>query len=382
MYEFSFDGKTHLFEKDESDKGKYIVFACAKNEDDYIREWVDHNLEIGFDKVIIADNNDDPSILAGILSEQISNGTVQIFKCSGLKGFQLYIYDMFLSESNYKWCAYFDCDEFLELSQHKSVKDFLSIIKEDCVLINWMVFGGGENYLKKDGTLRERFNEPVGPSPLFKENFYVKPIVRSGRQFLGFKTTHSPTPKYIASYNLGGYAHADFQSHVYAPPRYKYAYIRHYYTKSFEEWIHNKVKRGWPDQMPDLLKAENYFILQNKEKFPVEKYIKGLFIDNYALDRGKKTLERIMNEYSFVLFKSTEKNIYSLILEVFYVLKNFTGKRLVVQGEFVDDAAYASMLEYAILTGNEISYVFNDSEIGNVISKYGGENTFYWLNCL
>ena len=32
-YKFEFDGKTHLFEKDENDANKHIVFACAKNED-------------------------------------------------------------------------------------------------------------------------------------------------------------------------------------------------------------------------------------------------------------------------------------------------------------------------------------------------------------
>lgn len=382
MYKFNFQGNTYSFYKDESDKDKYVVFACAKNEDDYIIEWVEHNLKIGFDKVFIADNNDNQTVLPAILSKYIADGSVQLFDCHGLKKFQLYIYDMFLSESNYKWCAYFDCDEFLELSQHKSVKDFLSTVKEDCVLINWMVFGGGENYLRRDGLLRDRFNEPVNPAPLFKENFYVKPIVRSGKQFAGFRTTHSPTPKYVPSYSLGGYVHADFQSHVYAPPRYKYAYIRHYYTKSLEEWLQNKVKRGWPDQMPDLLKAENYFILWNKENFPIDKYVKGLFIDNYALDKSRKTLEDILNRYNFVLLKSTEKNIYAVVLEVFYILKNFTGKRLVVQGDFIDDSIYASMLEYAVLTGNELSYVFNDSEIGNIIAKYGDGNTFYWLNCL
>ena len=113
MYKFEYQGCTYLFDKDESDKDKYIVFACAKSEDDYIVEWVEHNLSIGFDKVIIADNNDDSSILSSILSKYIENGTVQLFNCSGIKGFQLYIYNMFLNESNYKWCAYFDCDELI-----------------------------------------------------------------------------------------------------------------------------------------------------------------------------------------------------------------------------------------------------------------------------
>ena len=201
-YKFEYQGNTYFFDKDESDRDKYIVFACAKNEDDYIVEWVEHNLSICFDKVIIADNNDDPTILPSILSKYVKEGTVQIFDCSGIKGMQLYIYNMFIAESNYKWCAYFDCDEFLELSQHKSVKDFLAGIKEDCVLINWVVFGGVGNFVRKFGKLVDRFTEPVYPMGMFKENFYVKPIIRSAKTFSRFINTHCPLPKYLPLFEL------------------------------------------------------------------------------------------------------------------------------------------------------------------------------------
>ena len=70
-YVFNFKGKEYYFDKDDTDKDKYIVFTCAKNEDNYILEWVEHYLSIGFDKLIIADNNDDNTILPNILNEHI-----------------------------------------------------------------------------------------------------------------------------------------------------------------------------------------------------------------------------------------------------------------------------------------------------------------------
>ena len=39
QYRFDYQGNTYLFDKDESDKEKYVVFACAKNEEDYITEF-------------------------------------------------------------------------------------------------------------------------------------------------------------------------------------------------------------------------------------------------------------------------------------------------------------------------------------------------------
>ena len=46
------------FPKDPSDKDKYVVMTCAKNEEEYIIEWLEHYFSLGFDKVFIADNND------------------------------------------------------------------------------------------------------------------------------------------------------------------------------------------------------------------------------------------------------------------------------------------------------------------------------------
>ena len=57
---------------DETDKEKYLVFTCAKNEDKYLIEFVEHYLNLGFDKIIIADNNDEPTILE-LLDDYIKN---------------------------------------------------------------------------------------------------------------------------------------------------------------------------------------------------------------------------------------------------------------------------------------------------------------------
>ena len=50
------------FHKDPADKDKYIVCTCARGENDYIVEYVEHYLNLDFDKIIICDNNDDDSI--------------------------------------------------------------------------------------------------------------------------------------------------------------------------------------------------------------------------------------------------------------------------------------------------------------------------------
>lgn len=382
-YNFEYSGQTFQFEKDESDSEKVIVFACAKNEDDYINEWVEHYLNLGFDKIIIADNNDSPEPLRNLLSKWINNGQVQIFECNGLKKFQLYIYNMFLHEGNYKWCAYFDCDEFLELNSHASIKGFLSGIEEDCVLINWMVFGSNGNIHKGNGLLKERFKCPVSPVSFFKENFYVKPIIRGGSNNMYLTNTHCPL--YCDKMNIGGYYTVDYSRHVYSPVRYKYAYIRHYYTKSFDEWVSNKVKRGWPDEMFDILKPSNYFIADKNVDFEIDKFINGFFVDNNSLTEQsiKEMYDDIMGKYEMIHLFSSSRNIYGIFIQLFSLMRYYTDHLFVVSGEYIDDSTFALMLWYGMLTGNRVAFSFDQSDLERIFFEKTtwNKNLFYYINC-
>ena len=384
-YIFDFNGEKYRFNKNEYDKDKYIVFTCAKNEDDYIIEWVDHYLKLGFDKLIIADNNDDNTKLPGLLNTYIENGVVEIFDCHGLKEFQLYIYNMFLQEGNYKWCAYFDCDEFLELTIHSNIKEFLNEINENCVLIHWLVFGSNGKIKKENGRIQDRFKLPVSPVPFFKENFYVKPIIRGGVKNYWMIDTHTPLNNNGDVYNLGGYKIVDYASHVYSPVCYRYAYIKHYYTKSFEEWMNGKVKRGWPDKMPKILKESNYFLLQNKETFPVNKFNLGLFVDNeFFVDYcEKENIKDAIQKYNVFDFRASTKNIYSLLLYVCNFLSNVSNKVLILPIDCLDENLYAYLMEFAFETGNKVFLPKDDAEKWAIFRKYTtcGDG-YYYQDCL
>ena len=140
VYHFHTDKIDRYYHKDPDDAEKYLVFTCAKGENDYLIEYVDHYLNLGFDKVIICDNNDDASVET-LLKDYIENKTVEIFDCRGFDSFQVQIYSMFAHEGNYKWCGYFDADEFLELGVYSNIKEFLDTIQEDAISFNWIVYG-------------------------------------------------------------------------------------------------------------------------------------------------------------------------------------------------------------------------------------------------
>ena len=115
------------------------VITSAKTEELYIEEWVKHNLKIGFDKIIINDNNDKdyPYKLNEILKEYIDNGQVIIenyydnHKLTNLTQEQdmwfvyTYLYKKYKTE--FDWFAKLDIDEYLMIPEtFNNVKLFLS----------------------------------------------------------------------------------------------------------------------------------------------------------------------------------------------------------------------------------------------------------------
>lgn len=82
-------------------KGKYGLCAIAKKEHDYIREWIEHHLSIGFDIVYFFDNNDpnDDKQLAAI-QPYIDQGKVIYKNIQGQNFMQMPVYNLAYSICN------------------------------------------------------------------------------------------------------------------------------------------------------------------------------------------------------------------------------------------------------------------------------------------
>lgn len=383
FYEFDTgDGVKHYFKKDLSDSDKYVVCTCAKNENDYIIEFIEHYINLGFDKIFICDNNDDESLL-DIIQDYIDKNLVEVFDCRGFGSFQVQFYTMFCQEGNYKWCAYFDCDEFLELNVYNNIKDYLAT-KEDeiCISFNWLMFGSNGKLHKTRDNIQERFPLPVSPVPLFTENVFIKSIVRGGDAFKncsGFNGSHLPLIDGGYKRCIGGYNYETSDTHQFFPPRYKEAYLKHYYTKSFDEWL-NKSRRGWPDGTPNLT-VGNYFILGDWVDLDIKKMLLGLFSDETieTLNDADKT---IYNTWDVIMFTNKSKWVYGYLLGVLRALYSTTNHTFLITGEHIDDTMYNFFLEMGFKTGNKVVWVNNYDEAWFSYLKYSKkeQGTYYIIN--
>ena len=352
MYKLNFKGVEREFNECPEDDDKYIVFTCAKNEEDYIIEWLDYHLGIGFDKVIICDNNDDETILPELLSSYIERGVVEIFDVTDFQKIQSAMFNMFATQGHYKWCAFIDGDEFITISgRYKNVKEMLDDCNDDCLCLNWLIYGTNGLEKKDDRPVQERFPNPIAPILYLKENFYIKSILRkTDNPDLEYLNPHFP--ENCKSYNYGlEFSRENHTGYMNYNPCYKHAYIRHYLSKSLEEYK-AKQARGWADSDDSILRqTSHYDLITSTLDVPTSFLCEGLFekqvpcfttesigkYDFYVVKRGHEgfgyqilcfLIGRIfsqVNDVTIVLDKNIDNNMYTIFLE--FAIK--TGNRLI-----------------------------------------------------
>jgi len=258
---------------------KTCVVAIGRRENLYAREFVEHYKNLGFDNVIILDNNyGDEEHFEEVLQDYVESGFVIIENYRDQVRAQMKAYTIEYNKykNNYDWFLMVDFDEFLTLEKDKNVSEFLSRFPTDCEVIvaNWAQYGdNGQIYADYSKPLLERFTEarPMAKSQYnFVDDMHIKSFVR-GRlpNVVWYSNPHIPTNPLVC-YNAKG---ERCESSPFQPVDHSVAYFKHFTTKSCEEYC-NKLLRGTPDRTYDLFLrtyAKRYFLIndwtEEKEKF-------------------------------------------------------------------------------------------------------------------
>jgi hypothetical protein len=203
-----------------------VALVCiARNEDNYIGEWLDYNFKLGFDRVFVYQDRwecrvQDPRVVK-IDMDDTGNHR------------QVASYNRFVREmsSGFTHAAFFDVDEFLVLKKHSGVHDFLKEY-EDCqsLGINWVHFGDngiervvdGEYGVVKRFTMRRR-----------SVSDGVKNILKLDKG-VGMSLHHPHCPWSSTDRTLHeGAGNENGQDDV--------AQLNHYYCKTMQEFVEKKM---------------------------------------------------------------------------------------------------------------------------------------------
>ena len=136
---------------------KVALIAIAKDEENYLREWVDYNLKIGFDDIYVYQNR------WRYTRGDITDKRVH-FEEFDQERPQIPCYNSCIEKycGKYDFLAFFDIDEFLYIKNGKSVKEFLSDYSDrDAIYVNWRIFGDNGLSSVEDGnySVIERFTK-------------------------------------------------------------------------------------------------------------------------------------------------------------------------------------------------------------------------------
>lgn len=224
---------------------KICLCALAKLENNYINEWIDYYLSLGFDNIIIYDNNDTNSENIADVCKCYDTSIVEIKNVIGIPAKQNKWYsDCYRNVSkSFDYVAFFDVDEFLFLPNNMTIHDFLERDKFknfECIRIPWMLYDDSNIINVIDGNYKvlNRFTS----CKLVRDS---KAIVRTNIEINTF-TPHGPL--YLktcdpngnecnnGSMNINKCLISDkvIDTNV---------YLKHFMMKTLEEYIKFKMKR-------------------------------------------------------------------------------------------------------------------------------------------
>lgn len=273
---------------------KIAVCAVIRMENLYVREWVEYYRDMGFDNVILYDNNaDDEEKLSDIIDDYIKSGFVIVddsFKYA--TNFQVKAYNNCIMKraDDFDWIIFLDLDEFLTFTQKTDVKQYLDKFEDvDEICFNWMMFDDNDLIYYDSRPVVERFTRPC---PLgaryqhytFSDNCHVKSFLHVSRNP---KMRFGPHP-HVAQYTtdivmpdgskkLNG--SEPWVAEDTSAINYDVAYIRHYVMKTIDEFINRKLKKGAPDISKSRFKMRyniGVFFKLNEKTPEKEKFIEDI----------------------------------------------------------------------------------------------------------
>lgn len=174
---------------------KIAICAIAKNENLYIRDWVEYHKNLGIDKIFLYDNNDiNGEHFEDVISDYINSKYVVVFNKRGIeKGIvydkdninlqpKCYIetYNQLKNNNDFKWIFFIDIDEYINIKTG-TLKEYLNDEKYDnydTIVFPWVNYNDNNKLKYEPGSLIDRF---PNKSIILNKEEQVKCCVRIGK---------------------------------------------------------------------------------------------------------------------------------------------------------------------------------------------------------
>lgn len=237
-------------------KNMNCILTVIKNEHQYLDEWIKYHLDLGINHIFIFEDIDSDSHkdicdkygdkvsldgIYSVLDEKTKIEAKQVKELNKYSVHHLYFrhalnHLKMLYAGTYDWCFLIDNDEFITLQEpYKSIQDVLNEFEDyEAFVMSWKCFGANGLIHKPNKGVVESFTkEAEGKIANQVKTCYKLKSFRN--EFL--YTLHHPT-------DICNWCNSDYlKNHNIAT--FSKIYIRHYITKSWEEYAWKRKVRGY-----------------------------------------------------------------------------------------------------------------------------------------
>ena len=279
---------------------KVALAFAAKQDNNYLKEYVEHYLSIGINTIILIDNNEINGENPGDVLKDFTDRIVYLDRRGDhteTRQWDYYtrIYRDF--NTDFDWICFFDSDEYLFLKEHKTIQDWLSMTcfdEVDVVAPNWKMYSDNNLIYYDNRPVIERFRAPcpidIRAGYNFPHNNHTKSIIHCrSRNDIVFRHPHfaeSTTNNSLVTVNsVGQEMHSGWPFCDY---NFKYAELRHYQTKSTEEFCYRRLSpernfcmRRFDSSEIDINKEIEYYFMLNEFSEEKMAFIKQFLSNNH-----------------------------------------------------------------------------------------------------
>ena len=256
------------------------ICTIAKNEEDYLCEWIDHHLSIGFDKIYFYDNNDVKNTKQfDVVKKYIDSGHLVYHDVRGKIKQQVPAYNEFYGKhgNDIYAAAFIDIDEFIVFNPDQPIQDIKTMLKKtgkNYYHLSWKMMDDNDLVKKDSRPVMERFTRALPDNACvqykFPENRHAKSMLRGGLKNIQFNHCHFVT---CDEKCFRPDCHRVNGNIAFMDPDFSICYIKHFYTKTAEEWK-EKMRRRTATTNCRKYDA-NVFFLVNKKTPEKEKIFKS-----------------------------------------------------------------------------------------------------------
>ncbi|MBY4871182.1 glycosyltransferase family 2 protein [Burkholderia anthina] len=250
---------------------KLCVAAIVKNEADSLLEWIAFHRSVGVQKFFIADNESTdttPAILEALSRESVVEYFSIATPFDGNAQMAAYSEIIKIAKGKCDVLAFIDADEYLVSTDNchsilPLIEEFFSDPTVGALGLNWANFGSSGRLFLSEGLVIERFTRRAPQN--FNVNLHIKSIIRP-EMASGFGNPHYALLKegrYIDTTGTEIVANERHGSGLTNKVIWHRARVNHYATKSLEEFVLGKSRRGSASKI-NRIKHEKYFMQHDR----------------------------------------------------------------------------------------------------------------------